>query len=153
MAKPNSPNGELIATIIKEGKLVPPEITISLLKQRMDETPERTFLIDGFPRAIAQALTYQRMIGNLGVGLIYLSIENENILLERLINRGKTSHRTDDNFASIVKRFQTFKNDTEPVFSFFEEQSYVLTVNGNQSIETVAETLATGLRNIGLINE
>eukprot|EP00792_Barthelona_sp_PAP020_P004418 TRINITY_DN2115_c0_g2_i1.p1 TRINITY_DN2115_c0_g2~~TRINITY_DN2115_c0_g2_i1.p1 ORF type:complete len:153 (+),score=33.01 TRINITY_DN2115_c0_g2_i1:192-650(+) len=151
MTKSNSPNGELIATIIREGKLVPPEITIELLRNRMNETPERTFLIDGFPRAIAQALTYQRIVGNLGVGLIYLCIESEEVLTQRLIKRGKTSQRTDDNHTSILKRFQTFKNDTEPVFTFFKEHSHVLTVNGDQEIDVVAECLATGLRNIGLI--
>jgi UMP-CMP kinase len=129
--------GDLIKEYIKEGKIVPMEVTVKLLENAMraalDERKESThpgwqdgkgrFLIDGFPRKMDQALKFDETVRLRGfmerVGhlisisqvcrcsfvLFYLCPES--VLLERLLERGKTSGRSDDNEESIKKRFRS----------------------------------------------
>jgi len=116
---PESKEGELINSIIKEGKLVPSEITASLLEKEMTKLKgegKTCFLIDGFPRSVGNVDAWQATVGDradvLGV-LFYTATDEE--LEKRCLARGATSGRVDDNIESIKKRFKTYMDETMPV--------------------------------------
>ncbi|KAJ1549652.1 hypothetical protein HK405_006522 [Cladochytrium tenue] len=124
--RPGSPYGELINTIIKEGQIVPMEITISLLHKAMKESGATRFLIDGFPRAVDQSDKFEEEVCE-GKLVLYFECPEEE-LLKRLLKRGETSGRVDDNIESIKKRFAVFKSTSYPVIEAFEKRGKVAKV-------------------------
>lgn len=131
--------GELINTYIKEGKIVPMEITIALLEKEMLKSEKDKFLIDGFPRALDQALEFENRICESHFVLYFECTEE--IMMERLLKRSTTSGRVDDNFDSILKRFRTFSNTSFPVIEHFDRLGKVEKVscagNENQVYEKI----------------
>jgi UMP-CMP kinase len=121
-----SKHGAMIAEIIKEGKIVPSEVTVGLLKNAMDKSATKKFLIDGFPRNMENNDTFERELGNKVTIPFLLYFEcPEEVMLERLLQRGQTSGRTDDNIETIKKRFRTFVQQTIPVIEYYEKQNKV----------------------------
>jgi adenylate kinase len=102
---------------MKEGKLVPSEVTIALLKNAMIKSGEKRFLIDGFPRALDQAEIFERDVKPAEL-VLYFDCP-EPVMEERLLGRGKTSGRSDDNADTIKKRFHTFTQSSMPVIEYF----------------------------------
>ncbi|ORZ31286.1 adenylate kinase-domain-containing protein [Catenaria anguillulae PL171] len=105
--------GELINTYIKEGKIVPMEITIGLLRDAMVRSGKDRFLIDGFPRKMDQAEAFEDTVAGADFILYFECPEKE--MERRLLKRGETSGRVDDNIESIRKRFVTFRDTSFPV--------------------------------------
>lgn len=149
-AREGSQYGELISTYIKEGKIVPQEVTIGLLKnamkaeimKRLDEDPHYLkkngpvrFLIDGFPRQMDQALSFE---DNVCVSRFTLYFEcPEEVMLKRLLKRGETSGRSDDNVESIKKRFKTFVETSMPVVNYFDTSGKVVKIPCDQPVDDV----------------
>ncbi|GAB5575046.1 adenylate kinase isoenzyme 1 isoform X2 [Prionailurus iriomotensis] len=108
---PDSQYGELIEKYIKDGKIVPVEITISLLKREMDQTmaanaQKNKFLIDGFPRNQDNLQGWNKtMDGKAEVSFVLFFDCNNEICIERCLERGKSSGRSDDNRESLEKRY------------------------------------------------
>ncbi|RVD81104.1 uncharacterized protein DFL_008981 [Arthrobotrys flagrans] len=131
--------GELIKTYIREGKIVPMEVTIVLLenamKRNIDQNKKSKFLIDGFPRQMDQALKFEEVVVPSQFTLFFDC--DEDTMTKRLLERGKTSGRSDDNMESILKRFRTFKETSMPVVNYFEGQKRVVKVDGGKSIDAV----------------
>ncbi|ADV23163.1 UMP-CMP kinase [Cryptococcus gattii E566] len=139
--------GAMITEYITEGKIVPMEVTIKLLENAMTETlstPPSTpgwsngfgrFLIDGFPRKMDQALKFDESVCKSSFVLFFST--SEEILLERLLERGKTSGREDDNKDSIVKRFRTFLETSMPVVDYYRERNKVVEIDSSPSIDEV----------------
>ncbi|KAI8830922.1 adenylate kinase-domain-containing protein [Chytriomyces cf. hyalinus JEL632] len=115
-----SPYGELINNIIKEGQIVPMEITISLLHAAMKANGGTRFLIDGFPRAIDQGEKFEDEVVKSKMVLYFECPEEE--MLKRLTKRGETSGRVDDNIESIIKRFKVFKETSYPVIELYKDK-------------------------------
>lgn len=148
-AREGSEYGELIATYIREGKIVPQEVTIALLKNAMKrvivdkldregtaalDEPCR-FLIDGFPRKMDQALKFEE---DVAVSRFTLFFEcPEEVMLKRLLKRGETSGRTDDNVESIKKRFRTFIETSMPVVEYFDKAGKVVKIHCDQPVDQV----------------
>jgi len=111
-----SAEADLINSCIKEGKLVPVEITVKLLLAAMQQSKTQSFLLDGFPRSIDNYEGWCAAVGDqadVACCLFYECGQGE--LERRLLDRGKTSGRDDDNIQSIKKRFITFMNETSPI--------------------------------------
>jgi UMP-CMP kinase len=121
--QPNSQYGEIISNCMKDGLLVPLEITINLLKNELEKSINTKFLVDGFPRELDQAKEFESLIGEPS-HVLYFSCSEE-VMLERLLERGKTSGRSDDNEESIQKRFVTFKETSLPVIDYYKEKGKV----------------------------
>jgi adenylate kinase family enzyme len=132
-----------LEAIMKEGKLVPVEVTIGLLKDAMLASEASVFLIDGFPRALDQAEVFQKQVRSAtstahADGIPMGSVRRtwcvqikpcdmvlafdcpEDVMRERLLARGATSGRADDNEETIVKRFRTFVEQSKPVIEHFK---------------------------------
>ncbi|KAJ3849257.1 UMP-CMP kinase [Lentinula lateritia] len=139
--------GQLIQTCIKEGSIVPMEVTVKLLENAMFATlAERKsgegwtdgrgrFLIDGFPRKMDQAEKFEQDVGK-ATAVLFFSTTRE-VMLDRLLERGKTSGREDDNVESIKKRFNTYKEQTMPVIEHYEKLGKVMEIDSSVSIEEV----------------
>jgi len=139
--RPNSPVGDLINTFIKDGKIVPSHVTIMLLQRRMLEVMETSggsrFLIDGFPRQMDQALLFEEMVA-IPNFILYFSAP-DGTLTDRLLNRGKTSNRIDDNHESIQKRLVTFHQTSMQVVNRYFEKGSVKEVDASAEKERVWE--------------
>jgi adenylate kinase len=140
-----SEQGKELAAIMTEGQLVPQHVTIGLLKKAMlsSPTPERGFLLDGFPRAVDQAQTFE---GEVTRGALMLWLEcSEETMEVRLLKRGETSGRSDDNAEAIKKRFKTYVEKTGPVLSYFEQDNRARVVDSNRDPESVFADVCTAL--------
>ena len=122
-----SEHGAMIADHIKNGKIVPIAVTLNLIRTAMHSSHSSRFLIDGFPRAMDQAIDFEKQVGA-GTFVLYFDCPEET-MRARLLDRGKTSGRADDNAATIVKRFQTFVKDSLPVINHYAAQGKVRTVD------------------------
>jgi len=139
--------GELIRTYIKEGTIVPMEVTIKLLENAMTHAFKEgrsgagwaegrgRFLVDGFPRKMDQAIKFEEDVCPSALTLFFTTTEEE--MTKRLLERGKTSGREDDNVESIVKRFRTYKETTMPVIEHFNKQGKVAEIDSSPPIDEV----------------
>jgi UMP-CMP kinase len=137
--RPSSEFGDMIKENIKNGQIVPMEVTIQLLENAMLEsistTSNRKFLIDGFPRKMDQALKFEEVVVKSKFTLFFDC--DEETMHERLLGRGKTSGRADDNEESIKKRFRTFVETSMPVVEHFEKEGRVVKVDATKGPEEV----------------
>lgn len=119
--------GELIQSYIRDGLIVPMEVTIALLENAMKEIIEKEkktrFLIDGFPRKMDQATRFESTVVESKFVLYFSCGEEE--LTKRLLKRGESSGRIDDNMESIQKRFQVFKESSYPVIEALRAKNKV----------------------------
>lgn len=129
--------------IMKEGKLVPMETTIGLLKDAMVACGGSTFLIDGFPRAMDQAMAFESGIQPCSAVLFFDC--SEEVMRERLLARGQTSGRADDNEETIVKRFRTFVEQSKPVVEEFAKEGKVFAISSEQTPDDVFAEVKTAL--------
>jgi len=144
--RPNSEYGDLIRTCIREGMIVPMEVTIKLLENAMRAALQSKsgsgwtdgkgrFLIDGFPRKMDQAFKFEEDVCHSSLVLFFTT--NEETMLNRLLERGKTSGRDDDNVESIKKRFITYKKTTMPVIERYEKLSKVAEIDSSPAVDQV----------------
>jgi UMP-CMP kinase len=140
MTTPGSEHGSLIDSYLKEGKIVPVKITLDLLKRQMSTSNNHNnrYLIDGFPRNWDNVVgweEYMPEVCEMEQVLVIDCLEEE--LEKRLLSRGKTSGRSDDNIESARKRFHTFREATLPVIEYYEKAKKVSRINGNQDMDHV----------------
>ncbi|KAF4781701.1 UMP-CMP kinase [Colletotrichum scovillei] len=139
--RPGSQFGQLIKDYIKDGLIVPMEVTVQLLENAMTETIKNNpgskarFLIDGFPRKMDQAVKFEEAVCPAKLVLFYDCPED--VMESRLLERGKTSGRADDNAESIRKRFRTFVETSMPVVDYFEKEGRVVKLDATPSPQDV----------------
>jgi UMP-CMP kinase family protein len=150
--RPGSDFGDMIKTYIKEGTIVPMEVTIQLLenamKTAMDKENKTLFLIDGFPRKLDQAHAFERSVVPSKFTLFFDAPED--VMLKRLLVRGETSGRADDNIESIQKRFKTFVETSMPVVNEFETQGRVVKINAVQEPHEVYKDVQDKIKARGI---
>lgn len=144
--------GDLIKSYIKDGLIVPMEVTVKLLENAMrgsiDKKENSRFLIDGFPRKMDQAVFFEQSVCP-SKCTIFLDAP-EDTMLQRLLERGKTSGRSDDNEESIKKRFRTFRETSMPVVDMFAKEDKVVNVPATGSVNQVYEKLVEELSKKGI---
>jgi UMP-CMP kinase len=149
--------GQMIKNYIKNGAIVPMEVTVKLLENAMQskldekKTTSGRFLIDGFPRKMDQALFFEDSVCPSRCTL-FLDCPEE-VMRERLLNRGKTSGRSDDNEESIIKRFKTFVETSMPVVDHFEKLGKVVKVSAIGTEGEVYQEVVGGLAGKGIAPE
>jgi len=135
-----------------KGELVPDEVTIGMLKNRVNElTDAKGFIFDGFPRTVAQAEALDHLLeeSNTEVhGLVALEVPDQEII-DRILLRGKTSGRPDDNDTSIIRnRIEVYRAETTQVFDYYGKDNKSHTVDGVGSIEEIFERLCAEVDSI-----
>ncbi|PHH74066.1 hypothetical protein CDD80_3329 [Ophiocordyceps camponoti-rufipedis] len=139
--RPGSQFGDLIRSHIKDGLIVPMEVTVQLLENAMAEAMKRPgprparFLIDGFPRKLDQAYRFEGSVCEPSLVLFYDCPES--VLRDRLLERGKTSGRADDNAESILKRFRTFVETSMPVVDHYNKRGAVVKIDATRDKDAV----------------
>jgi len=118
-----------------KGALVPDAVVFSLLEKAMLRSGKTKFLVDGFPRSIGQALQFEERICPCSFVLSFNA--SDDTLIDRLLNRGKTSGRVDDNEATILKRLQAFHELTVPVVQHFQRFDKVQVIDAEDSVDEV----------------
>lgn len=139
--RPGSQFGDLIKDYIKNGLIVPMEVTIQLLENAMTEALQKAgstkgrFLVDGFPRKMDQAVKFEETVCPAKMVLFFDCPEE--VMEKRLLKRGETSGRSDDNAESIRKRFRTFVETSMPVVNYFEKEGKVVKLDATPTPDQV----------------
>lgn len=141
----NTELGVLAKSFIEKGQLVPDEVTINMLKDQVLQNKEaKGFIFDGFPRTNAQADALDKLLSELNTEIsVMLALEvEENELKERLMKRAEVSGRADDaDPAIIANRIEVYRNETEPVKSFYQAQGKFVGIDGIGSIDDITARL------------
>lgn len=138
--------GKKAKSFIDKGQLVPDEVTIDMLNDEVEKNPNaKGIIFDGFPRTKAQAKALDELLvsKNTSVNaMIALEVEDE-ILVKRLLERGKTSGRKDDADESVIRnRIKVYYNETAILKSYYEAQDKYFGVDGVGSIEEITQRLS-----------
>ena len=132
--------GQEAESIIAAGQLAPDEIIVQLIEKTIVTNPYTNgFLFDGFPRTYMQAYILEGLMiqHNSSLNcLINLNV-NQDLTVQRLLERGKSSGRPDDNKKVITKRLEEYNEKTHPVLQFYREKGILKDVDGSQTIENV----------------
>ena len=136
--KAGTTNGKIAESLIADGKLVPDEMMIAMLRDTVvAHTDAKGFIFDGFPRTVAQAEALDEMLGKIGTSvtcMLCMEVEHD-LLVERLLNRGKTSGRADDNLETIQKRLDVFNAQTMPVIDYYKKSNRCHTASNNTTVD------------------
>lgn len=142
--KAGSELGRTAKEFIDNGQLIPDSLMIDILAATYDALPkERGVIFDGFPRTIPQAEALKAMLAERGTtvhAMLELNVPDE-MLMERLINRGKTSGRADDNEETIAKRLGVYHSQTMPLIEWYEKEGLRNAVKGYGSLEEINANL------------
>ncbi len=138
--------GVLAKSYIDKGDLVPDEVTINMLQAEVEKNTEANgFIFDGFPRTTAQAEALDSYLASKNMiisGTIALEADDE-ILIKRLLERGKVSGRADDQDESKIRnRFDEYNQKTAPLINYYENQNKFYSVNGIGTIEEITGRLS-----------
>jgi adenylate kinase len=141
----NTPLGLEAKKLMDQGLLVPDEVVIGMISNKLDANPDaKGFIFDGFPRTVAQAQALDSVLKSKNddiSGMIALEV-NEEELERRLLARGKESGRPDDQNPEIIKqRVQEYTNKTAPVANYYKDQNKFYAVKGIGSVEEIFESI------------
>ena len=137
--------GQLAKTFMDKGDLVPDEVTIQMLQSEVDKNPHSAgFLFDGFPRTLAQAEALDKFLEakNQTITATVALEADDNILVARLLERGKTSGRPDDQDEEKIRnRYDEYNQKTAPLMDYYKAQGKFHAVDGIGTILEVNERL------------
>ncbi|MBS1625473.1 MAG: adenylate kinase [Bacteroidetes bacterium] len=139
-------------TLMDRGELVPDAVVIGMIDNKLKANPEAAgFIFDGFPRTVAQAEALDQLLSHKGAPInkvLSLKVSEEE-LTKRILERGKTSGRTDDQDENIVKnRVIEYRNKTAPLAAYYEKQGKLVEIPGEGTIDHIADQLAYELDTI-----
>jgi len=145
----NTPLGIKAKEYMVKGELVPDEVTIGMLKNKVDANPDVSGIIfDGFPRTIPQAEALDAFLQEKNTevtALVALDVPDEE-LVKRLLNRGKSSGRADDNDEEIIRnRISIYKSETAQVFDYYAQNGKSKLIPGVGSIEEIFDRLVAAI--------
>jgi len=149
----DTPLGQKAKDYIAKGELVPDEVTIGMLRNKVEAHPEAAgFIFDGFPRTIPQAQALDRLMEEEKTtihALLALQVDDEEII-QRIKLRGVTSGRSDDSNEKIIQyRIDVYKSETTPVFDYYAEQDKSHRINGVGTVEEIFERLCRTIDTAG----
>ena len=138
----NTDLGLLAKSYMEKGDLVPDEVTIKMLEAEVNKHSNANgFIFDGFPRTTVQAEILDQFLSTLKLSIsMTIALEvDENLLIHRLINRGKDSGRADDQDRSkIQNRFEEYNNKTSPLINYYKNQNKFFEVNGVGDVNEIS---------------
>ena len=138
--------GKLARTFMDKGDLVPDEVTIKMLESEVDKNKDSAgFLFDGFPRTLAQAIALDDFLESKNDKITAtVALEaDDNILVARLLERGKTSGRPDDQDEEKIRnRYDEYNQKTAPLMQYYDNQGKFHAVNGIGSVQEVTQRLS-----------
>lgn len=133
--------GKLAKSYMDRGELVPDDVIIGIIRERLSQpdVKERGFILDGFPRTLAQAEALNKMLEELSMPLdrvIYLNVDDEEIV-KRLLSRG----RADDTEEVIRNRLKVYREQTAPLIDYYSEKCLLAEVYGVGDIDEITRKI------------
>jgi adenylate kinase len=151
-AAAGTPVGLRAKDIMARGELVPDEVVVAIVADRIDQPDARNgFILDGFPRTVAQAEALERLLRDKGLRLdavVELKVDDA-ILLDRIRKRvaeSAGSVRADDTPEALEKRLKVYHAQTAPLVAFYRDRGLLRSVDGMAPVDEVARQIANGLR-------
>jgi adenylate kinase len=138
--------GRLVDSYISKGRLIPDEVMISKLNELVEKrNGVKGFILDGFPRTIAQGKALDIMMDshNQEVSIVISLEVDEEELVNRILKRGEISGRSDDNRETVESRLNVYHEQTLPLKNFYLEQGKLVNVQGQGSIDEIFESITT----------
>jgi len=137
--------GQLANSFMEKGALVPDEVTIAMVKDRLAQPDcKNGAILDGFPRTIAQAEVLDALLAEefgAKIALVpHIHVEAE-ILVERLLKRAQIEGRADDNEETIRHRMHVYEQATAPLLAHYADRGLVVEIDGERSVEEVQAAL------------
>lgn len=140
--------GRRVEPILASGELVPDDLTVQLIRERLAEPDaERGFVLDGFPRNLAQAEALDAMLAGIGRGLdavLFLAISDD-VAVQRLRGRAREEGREDDAPDAIARRLELYHEQTEPVAERYRASGKLVSIHAERTIEQVTAEIAEAL--------
>ena len=134
-------------SIMDQGQLVPDQVVVGMISSALDTNPQaKGFLFDGFPRTVTQseALDELLRLKNTEIGVVLALEVSEEELVHRLLNRGLTSGRSDDNNESVVRaRIKEYHNKTSVVAEYYSRFNKVVKVKGEGTVDGIFAALCS----------
>ena len=140
--------GKKVAPIMERGDLVPDDLILAIIKEELSKLPVVRVLFDGFPRTLAQAQALDALLAEMGLQVdaaVLLDVP-EDELVARLLKRAQEEGRADDNEATIRRRLEVYKADTEPVVDYYARRGVLFRLQGVGPVEDITECI---LKTIG----
>lgn len=150
-AAAGTPVGLRAKAIMDRGDLVPDDVMVDIIAERIARPDcAKGFILDGFPRTVAQAEALDKLLKDHGLrldGVIEIEVD-EKILIDRIERRARETGgaRADDNAATLAKRVAVYKEQTAPVAHHYRKNGALKAVNGMQSIDEVAQAIDKHLK-------
>jgi adenylate kinase len=144
--------GKLAKMYMDKGELVPDEVTVAMVKERLSRPDAaQGAILDGFPRTIAQAEALDRMLAELGgrITVVPHMVVDSEELVQRLIKRAQIEGRADDSEETIRNRMRVYEEQTRPLLGYYQARGLVVDVDGGQSIESVQQDLQRVIESAG----
>jgi len=145
--------GRKVKAIMNAGELVPDEVTVAMIADRLSEPDAQTgFVLDGFPRNLAQAEALDAMLGGIGRGLdgiLYFDIP-DSVGMERALRRAEIEERADDTPEVIAKRLAVYHDETEPIVEHYRATGKLVPLHAERTVDEVWAEIADAL---GLLGE
>ncbi len=144
--------GKLAQSYMDRGELVPDNVTIGMVKQRLAQPDcANGAILDGFPRNLTQAEALDDLLGEMGAAVtvvpsIHVDLEE---LVGRLLKRAQIEGRADDNEQTIRTRMQVYADQTKPLQDYYAAKGLLVEVDGQQSIEEVHQALVKVIEGAG----
>ncbi|CAF1259347.1 unnamed protein product [Rotaria sordida] len=140
--------GRYFNEAMSQGKLISTEDILGLLKDAIYKNANKAsgFLINGFPRRVEQGIQFEQDVARCDF-LIYFDVSDE-IMTERLVKRGETSDRIDDNEEAVQKRLVTFHQETQPILGYYGKQGKLITIDTNRKPDEIFEDVSYELGKI-----
>ncbi len=136
--------GKKVESIMAAGDLVSDDVMVDIIKDRLSaQDCENGYILDGFPRTLAQAESLDAMLDKRCCGLdavIYFEV-NDQELFERVAERAKNSGRADDTADVLKSRLATYRQQTAPLLPYYEAKGLIKEVDGMKDIDTVAKQI------------
>ncbi len=139
-----------------KGELVPDEVVIGMIRSALEKNPQaKGFLFDGFPRTEAQSKALDELLKQkqTEIGVVLALQVSEEELIKRLLNRGLTSGRPDDDNAEVVKaRIAEYHKKTSAVADYYRRFNKVVNISGEGTVEEIFESLCAEIDKRNMIN-
>ena len=146
--KNQTPLGQEVDRIMKAGGYVPDEITDAIVADRLGEDDAQSgWLLDGYPRTIGQVAALDELLAatSTSIDAVLSLVADEDVLVERLLNRAQLEGRADDNEETIKARMAIYATSTDPLLAVYRERGLLVEVDGIGAIDEVAARITTAL--------
>jgi adenylate kinase len=130
---------------------VPDELMVNLIRERLDDEDTRDgFILDGFPRTMAQAEALDSMLNEIGrdLDIVFELQINDDVAVDRLGKRAVEEGRTDDTPDAIARRLSEYHEKTEPLVGYYRLRGNLVGIHGNKPIDDVFSEIQEGLQTV-----